>query len=247
MSAPAAAKAELTPTGKLRVGINFGNELLTIPGTMNDPEPRGVALDLARELARRLGVAVEFHRYPSAGATADSVRTGVWDVAFLGAEPQRANEMTFTAPYLEIEATYLVPPGSPLKAVEEVDRAGHRIAITAKSAYDLYLSRTLKHAALVREQNADAAFELFVRDKLDALASLKPRLVADAHKLPGSRILDGRFTAVQQAVCTPKGRDAAAQYLREFVEDIKATGLVAQAIENNKVRGVSVAPAAPAR
>jgi polar amino acid transport system substrate-binding protein len=155
--------------------------------------------------------------------------------------------MTFTAPYLEIEATYLVPPGSPLKAVEEVDRAGHRIAITAKSAYDLYLSRTLKHAALVREQNADAAFELFVRDKLDALASLKPRLVADAHKLPGSRILDGRFTAVQQAVCTPKGRDAAAQYLREFVEDIKATGLVAKAIENNKVRGVSVAPAAPAR
>ena len=245
MSAPAAAQAELTPTGKLRVGINFGNELLTVPSTMNDPEPRGVALDLARELARRLGVAVEFHRYPSAGSTADSVRTGVWDVAFLGAEPQRANEMTFTAPYLEIEATYLVPPGSPLKTVADVDRAGHRIAITAKSAYDLYLSRTLKQATLVREQNADAAFELFVRDKLDALASLKPRLVADAHKLPGSRILDGRFTAVQQAVCTPKGRDAAAQFLREFVEDVKASGLVAKAIEKNNVRGVSVAPAGP--
>ena len=245
MSASAAAQAELTPTGKLRVGINFGIELLTVPSTMNDPEPRGVALDLARELARRLGVAVEFHRYPSAGATADSVRTGAWDVAFLGAEPQRANEMTFTAPYLEIEATYLVPPGSPLKAVADVDRAGHRIAITAKSAYDLYLSRTLKQATLVREQNADAAFELFVRDKLDALASLKPRLVADAHKLPGSRILDGRFTAVQQAVCTPKGREAAAQFLREFVEDVKASGLVAKAIEKNNVRGVSVAPAAP--
>jgi polar amino acid transport system substrate-binding protein len=247
MSAPAAAQAELTPTGKLRVGINFGNELLTVPGTMNDPEPRGIALDLARELARRLGVAVEFHRYPSAGATADSVRTGVWDVAFLGAEPQRANEMTFTAPYLEIEATYLVPPGSPLKAVADVDRAGHRIAITAKSAYDLYLSRNLRHATLVREQNADAALELFMRDKLDALASLKPRLVADAHKFPGSRILDGRFTAVQQAVATPKGRDAAAHYLREFVEDVKASGLVARTIEQNNVRGVSVAPAAPVR
>jgi polar amino acid transport system substrate-binding protein len=239
-----AAKAELTPTGKLRVGINFGNELLTVPSTMNDPEPRGVALDLARELARRLGVAVEFHRYPGAGATADSVRTGAWDVAFLGAEPQRANEMTFTALYLEIEATYLVPPGSPLRTIADVDREGHRIAITAKSAYDLYLSRNLKHAQLVREKNADAAFEVFVRDKLDALASLKPRLVGDAPRFPGARILDGRFTAVQQAVCTPKGREAAATYLREFVEDVKASGMVAKLIEKNGVRGVSVAPAA---
>ena len=118
------AKKELTPTGKLRVGIKFSNELLTDPSTKKDPQPRGIALDLARELARRLGVPIEFHRYDSAGATADSVRTGAWDVAFLGAEPQRAAEMTFTAPYLEIEATYLVPPGSPLKAVADVDRAG---------------------------------------------------------------------------------------------------------------------------
>jgi len=242
---PTAARAELTPTGKLRVGINFGNELLTVPGTMNDPEPRGVALDLARELARRLGVAVEFHRYPSAGATADSVRTGAWDVAFLGAEPQRANEMTFTAPYLEIEATYLVPPGSPLRTIADVDREGTRIAISAKSAYDLYLTRTLKHAQLVRVQGTDAPFETFVRDKLEALATLKPRLVADAAKLPGSRILDGRFTAVQQAVCTPKGRAAAAQYLRAFVEDVKASGMVARLIEKNGVRGVAVAPAEP--
>src|SRR6185436_18221164 len=145
-----AAKSELIPTGKLRVGINFSNELLTRPETMNDPEPRGIALDLARELAKRLGVGWEFHRYASAGATAESVRTGAWDVAFLGAEPQRANEMTFTAPYLEIEATYLVPPGSPLKKIEDVDREGIRIAISEKSAYDLYLSRNLKHAQLVR-------------------------------------------------------------------------------------------------
>lgn len=237
-----AAKSELTPTGKLRVGINFGNELLTDPSTKTSAEPRGIALDLARELGRRLGVPVEFHGYDSAGATADSVRTGVWDVAFLGAEPQRANEMNFTAPYLEIEATYLVQPGSPLRAVADVDREGNRIAITAKSAYDLYLSRTLKHAKLVREQNADAALAIFVRDKLEALASLKPRLVGDSKKVPGSRILDGRFTAVQQAVCTPKGRDAGASYLREFVEDVKTTGLVAQLIEKNGVRGVSVAP-----
>jgi len=239
-----AAKAELTPTGKLRVGINFGNELLTVPSTMNDPEPRGVALDLARELACRLDVAVEFHRYPSAGATADSVRTGAWDVAFLGAEPQRANEMTFTDSYLEIEATYLVQPGSPLKAIADVDREGIRIAISAKSAYDLYLTRTLKRARLVRVQGQDAPFEIFVRDKLEALASLKPRLVAEAAKVPGARILDGRFTAVQQAVCTPRGREAAAQYLREFVEEVKASGLVARLIEQNGVRGVTVAPPA---
>jgi len=238
-----AAKAELTPTGKLRVGINFGNELLTDPSTKAKPEPRGIALDLARELAKRLGVPVEFHRYDSAGATADSVRTGVWDVAFLGAEPQRAAEMTFTAPYLEIEATYLVPPGSPLRTIAEVDREGVRIAISAKSAYDLYLSRNLKHAQLVRVQGSDP-FETFVRDKLEALASLKPRLVDEVNRLPGSRILEGRFTAVQQAVCTPKGRDAGANYLREFVEDVKATGLVARVIEQNGVRGVTVAPAA---
>jgi polar amino acid transport system substrate-binding protein len=239
-----AAKSELTPTGKLRVGINFSNELLTKQSTRNDPEPRGIALDLARELARRLGVPVEFHRYDSAGATADSVRTGAWDVAFLGAEPQRANEMTFTAPYLEIEATYLVPPGSPLSKIEDVDREGIRIAISEKSAYDLYLTRTLKHAKLVRIKGADEVFDNFVKDKLEALASLKPRLVSDIKKLPGARILDGRFTAVQQAVCTPKGRDAGAQYLREFVEDVKATGLVAKVIEQNGVQGVTVAAAA---
>ena len=239
-----AAKAELTPTGKLRVGINFSNELLTVKSTMNDPEPRGIALDLARELARRLGVSVEFHRYGSAGATADSVRTGAWDVAFLGAEPQRAAEMDFTAPYLEIEATYLVPPGSKLSKIADVDAKGVRIAISEKSAYDLYLSRNLKHAQLVRIKGADEVFDAFVRDKLDALAGLKPRLVDEVKKLPGARILDGRFTAVQQAVCTPKGRDAAAAYLREFVEDIKASGLVAKTIEKNGVRGVTVAAAA---
>lgn len=117
-----AAKTELTATGKLRVGINFGNELLTDPRSRTEAEPRGIALDLARELGRRLGAPVEFHGYDSAGATADSVRTGAWDVAFLGAEPQRANDMTFTAPYLEIEATYLVQPGSPLRTIADVDR-----------------------------------------------------------------------------------------------------------------------------
>jgi polar amino acid transport system substrate-binding protein len=243
MTDTSAARSELAPTGTLRVGINLGNFLLTA----TDPatgEFRGVAVDLGRELGRRLGVPVEIIGYPSPGSLADAAKSGVWDVGFLAAEPQRANEIDFTAAYVEIEATYLVPPGSPIKNIDEVDREGVRIAISGKSAYDLYLIRTLKHAELVRETGADNVFKRFVADKLDALAGLKPRLVIDRENLPGSRILDGRFTAVQQAIGTPKGRPAGAQYLREFAEDIKATGLVAQAIEKNNVRGLTVAPKA---
>lgn len=239
-----AIRTALAPTGRLRVGINLSNFLLTA----TDPstgEYRGVAVDLGRELGRRLGVPVEIVAYPSPGALADAAKAGVWDVGFLGAEPQRANEIDFTAAYVEIEATYLVPPGSPIRRIEEVDREGVRIAISAKSAYDLYLTRNLKHAQLVRAEGADGAFRRFVEDGLEALAGLRPRLVKDCGILPGSRILDGRFTAVQQAIGTPKGRGIGARYLREFAEDIKASGLVAQAIERNGARGLTVAPAAP--
>ena len=239
-----AARSDLAPNGKLRVGINFGNKLLTA----RDPvtrAPSGIALDLAAELGWRLDVPVEIVSYESAGALADSAGTGAWEVGFLGAEPQRANQISFTAAYLEIEATYLVPPGSPLRTIADVDRDGIRISVPAKAAYDLYLTRTLQHATLTRAAGADAAFKSFVSEKMDALAGLKPQLVTDHDKLPGSRILDGRFTAVQQAVGTPKGHDVGASYLREFVEDVKATGLVARVIVKNGVRGVSVAPAAP--
>ena len=240
----AAVRNELAPTGKLRVGINLGNFLLTA----TDPatgEYRGIAVDLGRELGRRLGVPVEIIGYPSPGALADAAKTGVWDVGFLGAEPQRASEIDFTAAYVEIEATYLVPPGSPLKTIADVDRDGVRIAISGKSAYDLYLIRNLKHAQLIREVGADNVFKRFIADKLDAIAGLKPRLVTDAENLPGSRILDGRFTAVQQAAGTPKGRSAGAGYLREFIEDVKATGLVAKMIEKNNIRGLTVAAKSP--
>jgi len=235
-----AARSELAPTGTLRVGINLGNFLLTA----KDPatgEFMGVAVDLGKDLGRRLGVPVEIIGYPSPGALADAVATGAWDVGFLGAEPQRASQIDFTAAYVEIEATYLAPPGSPIKAIADVDRNGIRIAVSAKSAYDLYLARNLKHAQLVREVGMDNVFKRFVEDKLDALAGLRPRLAKDQENLPGSRILDGRFTAVQQAIGTPKGRDAGATYLREFVEDIKASGLVARTIEKNGVRGLTVA------
>jgi len=236
-------RAELAPTGTLRVGINMSNFLLTA----TDPatgKPRGVAVDLGQEIGRRLGVPVEILPYPNPGALADAVTSGAWDVGFLGAEPQRANQIAFTAAYVEIEATYLVPPGSPLKSVAEVDRKGIRIAVPEKSAYELYLTRSLQHAELKRTKGADNAFRLFVDEKLDALAGLKPRLVTDAEKLPGSRIVDGRFTAVQQAIGTPKARAAGAQFLSAFAEDVKASGLIAQLIETHGVRGLTVAAAA---
>jgi len=243
---PIAARSDLGPTGTLRVGINQGN-FLVVTKEPASGELRGIAVDLARELGRRAGLPVEFITYASAGKMAEAVKTGAWDVAFLGAEPERRNEISFTPAYLEIEATYLVPAGSSIRAIAEVDRDGVRIAVAAKSAYDLFLSRTLQRARLMRAEGIDASFKLFVADKLEALAGLRPRLVADAQLLPGSRILEGRFTAIQQAIGTPRGRDAGATYLRGFIEDVKASGFVAQAMERHGVRGVSVAPGAPVR
>jgi polar amino acid transport system substrate-binding protein len=239
-----AVRSELAPTGKLRVGINYGNFLLV---TSMTPAPRGVAPDLGRELGRRLGVPVEFVGFDTAGKLGDGVRTGAWDVAFLGAEPQRAGDIAFTAAYLEIPSTYLVPAGSPIRSVDEVDREGVRIAVAEQSAYGLYLSRTVKHARLVLTKGLDASFDVFVAEKLEALAGLRPRLLTDVAKLPGARVLDGQFTGVQQAIGTPKSREAAAKYLRAFVEEVKASGLVAEAIARNAVAGVSVAPPAPAQ
>ena len=234
-------KQELAPSGKLRIGLNYGNFLLVLADAP-DGEPRGIAPDLGRELGKRLGVPVEFVRFKQAGQLADGVRDGKCDVGFLGAEPQRANEIAFTKAYLEIPVTFLVPAGSKIRTLADVDREGVRIAVSARSAYDLYLSRTLKHAKLVRAEGIDASHERFLKEKLDVLAGLKPRLVSDAEKLPGSRVLDGQITGVQQAVGTSKSRAAGAKYLQDFVEDAKRSGLVATTISRHGVRGVTVAP-----
>lgn len=236
-----AARAELIPTGTLRVGINFGNALLARKDASTGAEG-GIAVDLARELARRLGAPMTIVPYTSAGAMADGAKSGAWDVAFLATDPGRSGDIAFTAAYVEIDSTYLVPAGSPITSLADVDKPGVRIAVSEKSAYDLFLSRALKQATLVRTPGVDASVTMFFRDKLDALASLKPVLVDLADQHPGSRVLDGAFTSVQQAVGTPQGRPAAAAYLRRFVEDAKASGLVAKAIQNNGIRGVTVAP-----
>jgi polar amino acid transport system substrate-binding protein len=231
--------SDLTPTGKLRVGVNHGNFLLVQKNP--DGSIRGIVHDLAAELGRRLGVAVDFVHYPGAGQLADSAGSGAWDVGFLGAEPQRAQEIQFTDAYLEIPATYLVPAGSPIKSLAEVDRKGVRIAVAQKSAYDLWLSRNIKHAELLRVEGIQGSYDLFVAQKLEALSGLKARLLSDVEKLPGARILEGQFTSVQQAVGTPKGHGGA-DYLRKFVADIKKSGLVANLIEKHGARGTNVAP-----
>ena len=235
------AKSELAPGGKLRVGVNLGNFLL-VNKDLATGELRGIVPDLAQELGRRLDAQVELIRFPGAGEVADGAKTGAWDVGFIGAEPQRAEQIAFTPAYLEIPATYLVPAGSPIQSLAEVDRPGIRIAVSARSAYDLFLSRNLKHAHLVRAEGIPASFDLFVAQKLEVLSGLLPRLSSDVARLPGARIIEGKFTAIQQAIGTPRARAAGAAWLREFVAGIKASGLVARAIERHGVKGVSVAP-----
>jgi polar amino acid transport system substrate-binding protein len=236
--------AELAPTGVLRAAINMGNFLL-VTGKAPSGDPTGVSADIAAAIAARLGVPVKYVPYARPGELADDAEKGLWDIGNIGAEPQRAAVINFTAAYCEIEATYLVPAGSPIRGVGEVDRPGRSIAVTARSAYGLWLENNIKQAKLVQFDSADAAVKAFVDDKMDAYAGLRPALGALAEKLPGSRILDGQFSAVQQAVGTPKKNTAGFAFLRDFVEEAKRSGVVASLIERHGVTGrLSVAPPA---
>jgi polar amino acid transport system substrate-binding protein len=237
------AKAELAPTGILRAGINLSNFLL-VTGRSATGDPEGVAPDMAREIAAALGVPVKYVPFKSPGELGDQAGKDIWDIGLIGAEPQRAEKITFSAAYVEIEATYMVPEGSAIKSVAEVDRKGVRIAVSARSAYDLWLVNNIKHATLVQVSGLDAAYEKFMSDRLEVLAGLRPGLLKDVAKAPGLKILDGKFTAVQQAVGTAKANLAGAAFLAGFVETAKKSGLVAELIERHKVRGLSVAPAA---
>jgi polar amino acid transport system substrate-binding protein len=234
--------SQLAPHGVLRAGINMSNFLL-VTGRSASGDPEGVSPGLARAIADRLGVPVQYVPFPKPGELADEAGKDVWDIGLIGAEPARAEKIAFTAAYAEIEASYLVPPGSPLTRIADVDKPGVRIAVTARSAYDLWLERNIKQATLVRSNSLDAAFDQFVAEKLEALAGLRPRLLSDVGKLPGARILEGQFTAVQQAVGTARANTSAAAWLHAFVEEAKASGLIARLITQHKVNGLSVAPA----
>jgi len=238
-SAPPAAVADLAPTGKLRAAINFGNPILAT----RDPAtgaPRGVSVDLSRELGKRLGVPVELVTFDAAGRVVASI--GQWDVAYVAIDPARAGEISFTAPYVVIEGAYLVPSASPIKANAEVDRAGTRIAVGLGSAYDLFLTREVKQATLVRAPTSQEVTDTMVAQKLEVAAGVKQQLEADARRVPGVRLLDGRFMVINQAMGMPQGRAAGAEYLRSFVEEMKASGFVAQSLARNSIEGAAVAP-----
>jgi polar amino acid transport system substrate-binding protein len=236
------AKAELAPTGVLRAGVNMGNFLL-VTGRTPEGDPDGCSPDMARAIAARLGVPCKLVPFKTPGELGDAVGSNVWDIGLIGAEPQRAEKIAFTAAYVEIESTYLVPAGSPLQAIADVDKPGVRIVTSARSAYGLWLENNIKQATLILAEGLDGSFDKFVADKLDALAGLRPRLIEDVKKLPGARILDGQFAAVQQAVGTAKANTAGAAFLREFVEEAKASGFVKSLIEKHGVVGrLSVAP-----
>lgn len=230
------ALSELTVPATLRVGINLGNILL-VTGTSPNGDPEGVAPDMAAAVAERLGVAVSYVTYDTPGEVADAVERDEWDIGLIAVEPKRAEKIAFCDAYVEIEATYLVPEGSPLQSIEDVDQPGVRIAVSDRAAYDLYLTRTLKHGELHRAKGLPGAFRLFVTEKLDALAGLVPALKENSKSLPGSRVLDGRYTTVRQAMGTKPESTALKAFVEQVIAESKASGLVAELIDKHGVTG----------
>lgn len=236
-----AAATVLAPSGTLRAAINFGNPILAVKDPASG-EARGVSVDLARELGRRLRVPVELVLYTAAGKVVEGLKAGAWDVGFVAIDPVRAAEMDYTAPYVIIEGAYLVPRDSPIRENAEVDRDGIRVVVGAGSAYDLYLSRELKKARLVRAPTSPAVVDTMVAQKVEVAAGVKQQLEADARRVPGVRLLDGRFMVINQAMAAPKGRADGVRYLAAFVEEMKASGFVADALARHGVQGAAIAP-----
>ncbi len=230
---------DLAPTGRLRVAINLGNSVLAQKG--NGGAPKGVTVDLAHELARRTGLPLDLVTFDAAGKAFDAVKSGALDVAFIAIEPVRAAELEFTAPYVIIEGTYMVAQDSPLQKIEDFDKPGIRIAVGKGSAYHLYLDRTIKHATLVPAPTGGQAIAMFVTDKLEAAANVKQPLLKYVEGNPGFRVIPGRFMEIRQAMAVPKGRTLAADYLRSFIEELKASGFVADALKRSG-QDAAVAP-----
>ncbi len=238
-SLPSPGAAELAPTGKLRAAINFGNPILASKDSAG--QPRGLSVDLARELGRRLGVPVELITFDAAGKVVEAVKAAQVDIAFVAIDPVRGADMLQTPPYVIIEGAYLVRNESPIKNNAEVDRAGNRIAVGNGSVYDLYLTREVKAASLQRAPTSPTVVDYFLAQGLEVAAGVKQQLQADAKRLPGLRLLDGRFMVIQQAMGLPKGREAGAKYLTTFVEEMKASGFVASALARHGIEGAAVA------
>jgi len=236
-----AVRAELAPSGTLGTGINLGNPVIAQPGA-DGGEPLGVGPALAREIARRIGVPIRFTTYETAGKLAEAVKGGAWDLGFLAIDPERAADIDFTGAYVHIEGTYMVRSDSPLRRCEDVDRAGVRVAVGLKTAYDLFLSRQLKQAALVRSASSKAAIAQFADERLDAVAGVRQPLAAFAEARPDLRVMDESFMVIRQDSGVPKGRALARAYVASFIEEAKASGFVADALRQSGVEA-SVAPA----
>jgi polar amino acid transport system substrate-binding protein len=241
MSISPEARSDLAPHGVIRAAINLGNPVLAQTG--DDGAPKGVSVDLAHELARRTGLSLDLVVFDAAGKVFTALKTHAWDVAFMAIEPVRAAELEFTAPYVIIEGTYMVPSGSPLDRIEDFDQPGVRIAVAKGSAYHLYLDRTIERATLVAAETPAAAIPMFLDQKLDAIAGVRQPLLKYAAGHPGYRVLPGRFMEIRQAMAVPKGRLAGVDYLRHFIEEMKADGFVAEALAKS---GQEVAVAPPA-
>lgn len=241
---PAEAIAELAPSGRLRAVINLGNPILANSDSATG-EPVGVSIDMARELARQLGVQADLLVVKTAGEAVDALATGKVDVGFFAIDPTRAATTAYSAAYVQIEGAYLVRNESPLQSNDEVDRPGTRVAVGARSAYDLYLTREIKAATLERAPSSPEVVSYFLAQRLDVAAGVKQQLEADARNTPGLRLLPGRFMVIHQAMGMAKGKPAGAQALADFVERAKASGFVAQALQRHRIAGAAVAPAAP--
>ncbi len=236
-----AAIHDLAPTGALRAAINLGNSVLASRDARSGALS-GVSVDLARALGARLGVPVTLVPYDSAGAVSGSATTGAWDVCFLARDPKRAEDIVFTDPYVVIEGSYLVPAASPITTAEAVDQPGIRVAVGRGSAYDLHLTRAIRHATLVRAPTSPAAITLFADDHLEVAANVRQPLEAYAATHPDVRLLPGHFMEIAQAMGIAKGRPAGAAALRAFVDEMKADGFVTKALAAN---GQDPALAAP--
>jgi len=235
------AVASLAPTGRIRVAINYGNAALAVRDAATG-KLSGVSVDIAEELGKRTGLPVTLVPFDAAGKVSAAVKSDAWDVAFLARDPERAREITFTAPYVVIGGNYVVRKDSPLTNVAQVDSDGVRIAVSTQSAYDLFLSRTLKHAQLVRGGTTPQAIALFLSARYEAVAGVKQAMQQFAAGDPTVRMIPESFMEISQAMCTPAGRDPGSAYLSTFVESIKANGFVAQALIRNGQADASVAP-----
>ena len=241
---PPAARAELAPTGKLRVGLIAVNPIFVTPNTPPGVT-RGVAVDIARALAKRIDVPMEALRYPTVGAMVEAAGKGEWDIAFLVIDPERAAAMNFTAPYMYSENTFLVPAGSTARGIGDLDRSGRTIAVFARSAQEIWLRNNAKSATLVSATSPAAAFQMLKEGKVDAVASVASLLAEGAKQVPASRVLPTSFVDSPIGMAVAKMRPAALAYAYEFIEDVKASGAVREAIAREGLVGVRAAT--PAR